>query len=733
MKQNTALKCVGLSFLGLLAFIAILMLAAFLYYISVTAGVRLQPEKLALDTSCIRLYDAHGQEIESAFSRDISYGELPEHLTGAFVSVEDKRFYEHNGFDKKRIVKAAWNNLKSFSFREGASTISQQLIKNTHLSGEKTLSRKLRELKLTRALEKKYSKEEILELYLNSIYFGHNAFGIGSAAKYYFGKETEQLTPAESAMLAALVKSPNRYSPFKCAEKCLERRNFVLGLMRDQGVISAAECDAARQEPLPEAPTEEKATSSYIAYVFEELSELFPDLESSEMRNLRVFTFLEPDLQSKIEATECDSDLCIVVRDNKTQGLKALHSTLPSLPKRLPASTIKPLLVYAPAVEEDYLSPATPILDEAINFGGYSPSNYTNSFGGYMSARYALAHSVNIPAVKILNSLGIERAAGYLSRMNLPVSNDDYSLALALGGMREGYRLTELADGYATLANGGMYTRAFAISRVEDNRGNTLYTTAPEARRVFSAETCYLLTDMLKTAVKEGTAKRLSALGYPIAAKTGTGGTAAGNTDAYTISYTSDDTVAVWLGNRDNSPVSATGGGTPANIALAVNRLLYSGHAPTPFPECDGVAEAMLDREEYDENHRLILADPLAPAATGMPELFKKSALPSERSARFSRPSIATPSISVTNGGVCIILCQTKYYEYVIKREGDGQTVTIYSGKYREKIFDNSVRAGVEYRYTVTPIYLDVQGESVQLPCVKVPAKTSIPQDWWLE
>ena len=199
-----------LTVLGILfGSLAVLAFTAFFAYLCITAGVKLDTRKLTLDVSCVRLYDNAGEQIEAAKRKSVSLDGLPEHVKQAFVAVEDKRFYQHGGLDYLRIGKAALKNIASFSFREGASTISQQLIKNTHLSSEKTLTRKLKEFKLARQLEKKYSKDEILQLYLNSIYFGHDAFGIGNASAYYFGKDAEELTLAESAMLAALVRSPN--------------------------------------------------------------------------------------------------------------------------------------------------------------------------------------------------------------------------------------------------------------------------------------------------------------------------------------------------------------------------------------------------------------------------------------------------------------------------------------------------------------------------------------------
>ncbi len=703
-----------------------MLLALILWFVAVTAGTNLQPEKLELTQNCVQVFDANGEGIELP-KTSVCLSELPDYLPTAFVAVEDKRFYAHNGLDFKRMVKATVKNIVTFSFREGASTISQQLIKNTHLSGEKTLSRKFKEVKLARQLEKRYSKAEILELYVNSIYFGHSAFGIGNAARFYFGKEARDLTPAECATLAALVKSPNRYSPFKNAEKCLSRRNFVLSLMAEQGYLTPAQAIEAKREPLPVSPAPEEEESSYLSLVWNELTERFPDVSSGD--ELKVYTYLDRKLQSELEKTQADSDVCVLVRDNRNHGIKAAYTTCGFL-RRLPASVIKPLAVYAPALEENLISPATPVLDEKINYAGYSPSNYGGEYGGYMSVRHALSHSVNVPAVKILNELGTDRACQYLEKMNLPIAREDRSLALALGGMKEGFTLPELADGYAVFANGGYFAPSGVISRVEDEKGRTLYESSPVKQAVFSEDVCALINDMLQTTATEGTAKKLKSLPYPVCAKTGTGGTSSGNTDAYTIAYTKEDTVAVWLGNRDNSPIEATGGGLPANIALRVLKTLYQ-NPPTPFEPSGNVTEVALDKEEYENNHRLLRADPLAPGYLTKKELFRTCAIPEGESTRFSSPKIEKPLIYMKNGAVIIELCQTQYYDYVVKRQSNDEIKIIYSGKYRKTICDNSVRQGKKYTYTVIPVWQGVEGTPVELPSVSIEENSEIPDNWW--
>ena len=238
----------------LIAFLACVLIG-FGYYLAVTKKVALQPEKLILNEKSVVVYDENGVAVQNttAFAprQTVHSHEIPEHTKHAFVDTEDRRFYKHGGFDIKRIARAALNNLKAGSFKEGASTISQQLIKNTHLSQEKTVKRKLREWKLTRALEKKYSKAEILEKFLNTIYFGHSCFGIKSASEFYFGKSPANLSLADSAILAGLVKSPNNYSPFKNPERCAKRKESVLNAMLRNGHITAEEKAEAINEPLP--------------------------------------------------------------------------------------------------------------------------------------------------------------------------------------------------------------------------------------------------------------------------------------------------------------------------------------------------------------------------------------------------------------------------------------------------------------------------------------------------
>ena len=731
-----------------LSFATLVLLSAGFFFIA-TKDAHLSAEKLLLSEKKVVLYDVEEQAFSSSqtdYRQSVRYRDIPKKTVQAFVDTEDKRFFSHHGFDLKRIAKAAYNNFRAHAFKQGASTISQQLIKNTHLSQEKTLTRKFKEWKLTRALEKKYSKEEILEKYLNVIYFGHNCFGLEAASRFYFGKSTQELDLADSAILAGLVKSPNNYSPFKNPENCLKRKKSVLNAMLKNGSITTEELQKALQKPLPVASAHKKRFD-YAHAVFDELSALAEANGFTVGGEIEIYTYADPHLQAYLEELSSgyvDSDQIMVVLDTQTNGFKGFVSSVGNIP-RLPGSLLKPLLVYAPALEENVISPATPLLDEKINYNGYSPRNYDGTYHGYVSARESLAKSYNVPAVKLLESVGVQKAAGYLERLSLPVDKEDYSLALALGGMKNGYTFKELISAYATFPNGGSFSSGSFISQIRIN-GVEVYRRTLENKRVFSKETSYLLTDMLKTTAKTGTAKKLRALPFEVAAKTGTVGTNNGNTDAYALSYTTRDVVGVWLGNDDNTFIECTGGGVPCNYLFSVNEYLNTryqekGKKIENFSVPEKIVRVALDKQSYYDTHTMLLADAISPVEYTFTELFKKDALPTKTCDFFTNPSINTPKLQYLDGKIVISFdekCPT-FYEYKIERYDYATHNTVYCGEYLPVFIDENVSQNKRYVYTVTPIYKGRQGKAIQLPTVSTskgerpPAseREILNKDWW--
>ena len=726
------------------------IISAWIYYISVTKNVRLDPEKLALSESNLTLFDSEKKIIllgTEARNQTVPVDDVPYHTKQAFIDVEDKRFYRHNGFDTVGIARAIFHNIKAHSFKEGASTISQQLIKNSHLSQEKTLKRKLQEWKLTRQLEEKYTKDEILAMYLNSIYFGHSCFGIEAASEFYFGKETAQLTLAESATLAGMIKAPNNYSPFRHPEKCLTRRNLVLKIMQQNDNISLTEANAAMQSPLTVCEKKERLGNSYAHYVLDELTQIAEENDFRLGGKIEIQTFMDKNLQNymqELAAAHTNSDKIFLSLDLESGGYKACVSTVDDI-QRLPGSLLKPLLVYAPALEEDFIAPATPILDEKIDYSGYSPQNHDGIYHGYISARECVEKSLNVPAVKILSSVGLSKCVNYLQKLDLSVADEDMSLSLALGGMKHGYTLPELLSAYSVFPNGGVKQKSGFIGEIKIN-GQRVYIKPQSTRHVFSEESAYLMTDMLKSTAQQGTARKLKNLPFDVAAKTGTVGNKNGNTDAYAISYTSKDCLGVWLGNADNTKIEYSGGGLPCNYLKLLNEFLYGEYQKndntiSPFKQPKNVVKISLDKPMYYDTHTMLIADENAPAEFRFEELFKKGAIPLRQSTSFTSPTIPTPIIKLEDNKVIIQLDPRSptYYSYKIERSDYVTHTTIYEGGYTPFIVDENLEENKSYLYTITPIYKNKPGKKISLPSIststKIPIqledKLILDTDWW--
>lgn len=729
--------------LVLLCLLLAAVAAAGTYYFAVTADAKLDTEKLEPASNSLSVYDKDGEFVaqitHGSAKKSVRLKDLPAHVPAAFIAAEDKHFYSHHGLDYKGIARAFLKNLQAGAFRQGASTISQQLVKNTQLSPERTIRRKLREIKLTRKLEQKYSKDEILEMYLNTIYFGHACYGIANAADFYFGKGAEELTAAESAMLAAIIKSPSSYSPFVNAEKCESARNNILSRMLALGTLSESGYEQARKTPLPERQDNAIAAQSYLGAVCREFENLPLFSPYAARSGCKIYTYMDARMQDYAETLKTTADRSgksIVICDNENFAVSALYSTVGEL-RRQPGSVIKPLAVYAPAIEENLLSPCTPILDEKTDFDGYSPSNYKDVYHGYVSARTALAESLNVPAVKVLRMLGTEKSGQYLSRLGLTLKDTDKNLSLALGGMAEGYSLTELAGAYSSFAHKGSYASPAFIRRIEDTNGKVLYERSPSPVHVFSEDTAELINSMLSAAVTEGTAKKLAVLPFSVCAKTGTCGTDAGNTDAYAIGYTAQHTVAVWMGNADNTLTDISGGGLPCHYAMLLFKKLYAERTPTPLAEGAAIP-CRIDLATYERDHIVARASDSEPDKYTATELFRRNNLPKAESNVFTAPN-ANAAIRCENGIVCIELCDTEYYSYTIKRECNGETATIFDGKSEKLFYDKTLKPNKRYTYTVQPYFIGntgkrILGKKVTLPAVCI-KENSAPDakygEWW--
>ena len=728
--MKTFLKVTAIVLLCIFIFIASLFVA----YAAITKDAVLDSSKLKGSGQHVIILDDDGNELTSASleiqKKSVSVNKLNSDTINAFIASEDRNFYKHKGLNYKRMVKALIKNVSSRSFKEGASTISQQLIKNTHLSSDKTIKRKLNEIKLTKKLEKQYSKDEILEMYLNTIYFGHNCYGLQNAAEFYFNKKAENLNLSESATIVGLLSSPNNYSPFKNPEKSLKRRNLVLKSMYDCGYIDENTFIDTVSEPIN---TEQQSTQdkygSYIGAVFDELEEI--DFDHYLLTDgCTIKTYLNGSAQTYVENLDYPCDNAVIITDNTSGGVRAYKTTINGA-KRQPGSTAKPAFVYAPAIEEKYLSPFTKILDEKVNFNGYAPENYDKKYHGYVTVTESIKNSYNIPAVKTLNALTVNTSEKYLKAMGIGLDDDEKNLSLALGGIKYGLSIKELADAYSVFPRGGKYVPSRFIKEIVSKDGKVLYKNDFVSSRVFSEGTCSLMNEMLIETSKSGTAKKLKDLNFDVATKTGTCGNSEGNTDAYTVSYTNDNCFAVWLGDKDNKRTDITGGNECCKLMKSILQTFYSNQSPAPLDVNTGTTTINIDREEYEVNNKILIADPVCPKLNLLPVKVLSDNKPTQISDRFSSPTIATPTITVTNNQVTIELCHAKYYLFTVKRCKNGANTTIYDGIWKDTITDTPSEG--QYTYTVTPYFKCGEntfvGQEITLPPVNIGKSNSIQNE----
>lgn len=736
--MNKVFKITAIVLIALLS----VFIAALTVLFIITADANLQPEKLVDYSKTITVFDDNSNKIDDTSletkQKSVKIENLNDDTINAFIASEDRSFYSHNGLNYKRMLKAFYTNAVARSFKQGASTISQQLIKNTHLSSDKTIIRKLKEIKLTRQLERRYSKDEILEMYLNTIYFGHNCFGLQNASEFYFGAPAEELTLEQSATLVGLLTSPNNYSPFKNPQKSISRRNTVLKNMLDCKYIDEQTYDNTVALPLSaKSGNPTSRNTAYLNCVFEEFEEL--DLDPYGLNSqLQIKTYLNADIQKALENCTTETDYSLIAT-NHNGGVTGFKSSIGNV-KRQIGSTAKPIFVYAPAIDTKTLDLFTKINDEPINYGGYSPENYDKKYRGRVTVEESIMQSYNVPAVKTLNTLNMDAVEKYAKNMGVTLSKEDKNLSLALGGMSEGLTLKQLCDCYSVFANGGTFTPSRFIKEVCDQNGNILYSDQNGKTKVFSEGTCSLINETLCKTAKSGTAKKLNSLNFEVACKTGTCGNKEGNTDAYSIAYTSDICLGVWLGDKDNQRLQITGGRDCCNFTKEILTTIYDGKTCAPINTTAGTSTIEIDREEYENNDKILLCDENSPKLNRLSVKCLTDSQPKEKSTRFTQPTVKTPSISVTNNKISIVLCQTKYYSYLVNRVQNGAKTQIYCGIWKDTISDEPPEG--EYEYTVTPFYESngkrFYGKEITLPRVivrKEKSEDKLPdiafKDWY--
>ena len=730
-----------------LAAVAALGLGALIWQLDLPNWTRLDLDRIRATPESTLVYDANGNEVGALYAANqrsyAALSDVPKAVAQAFIAAEDQRFYEHSGYDIKRIFGALWHDLRTMSLSQGASTITQQLIKLTHLTSDKTLSRKVQEIVLARQLEKHLSKDEILEAYLNTVYFGHGAYGIGAAADTYFDKDVNELTVAEGALLAGIIKSPSNYAPHLHPENALRRRDYVLSAMENTGAITEEVRVQATAEPLALA-AEEPSNSANDWYLDQVLLEaegiLDMDVEEILSSGLHIYTGLQPQLQRTAAALFADGanfpdpaadgtavQGALIALDNATGEIAAVIGgreyevqrglNRATQTQRQPGSAIKPVSTYAAAIEEQGYLPVSMIQDVRREFaGGYNPGNAGGNYYGTVTLREALSRSLNVATVDLADSVGMAAVRRTIAKFGIPLSAQDVNLSLALGSMTYGVSPAQLCAAYGTLANGGARIEAHAIRRVTDRQGRILYEAHIPDETAVSAQTAFLVTDMLKTAAATGSAKALAAVGVPVAGKTGTVGEAGGgNRDIWTVSYTPEISAAVWMGFDEPSsnralPDYAGGSSYPAQLCAKLLQGASSLLSGRDFEAPEGLVPIRIDSSALSDTNAVVLAAINTPRSYTQIEWFPEDRLPQQTSNLWEAPEMVDDLILLSGPGdppALAFTSKSAEADYLVlrKRGEEAEVVAVLGAEAGSVIVwsDPDANTNEVYNYSILP------------------------------
>lgn len=568
-----------------LILVGFLSVAAFFALAKFTTAKILSKDMVPMASS--QFFYANGDLITTVDSEEdripVTIDKVPQNLQNAFLAAEDIRFYEHSGIDFRGIGRAIYTYIR-YGEVQGGSTITQQLAKNYFLTQERTLTRKIHEAFIALQIEQKYTKKEILEMYMNQIYFGQGAYGVETAANTYFGKHVQDLDLAQCAMIAGIPKSPNYFSPLANPKAAKERQQTVLDQMVKYGFITQEQADAAYAEPLTYKSLNDSPGSKkyFIDYCIQILVDKYgPDAVYKQ--GLKVYTSLDPEMQKAAEEAAAltptyytdDNKLkqpqsAIVAIDPQTGYIRAMIGGRGSdqfnravMAERQPGSAFK-AFVYLNALEHD----ATPndIVDDSPIPGNWNPQNFDRRFHGRMTLRTALTYSYNVPAVKISEKYGNSNVLALAKKMGITTlvedgPQSDNNSAMALGGLTHGVTPLEMAGAYGAIANMGKYNKPTPIVKILDRNGKVLYEHKDDPVTVCKPSSAYMLISMMRDVMTRGTG-RAAAINRPAAGKTGT---TSEYRDAWFVGFTPNLACAVWIGDDNNDSLGEmTGGGEPA-------------------------------------------------------------------------------------------------------------------------------------------------------------------------
>ncbi|MGM8366085.1 PBP1A family penicillin-binding protein [Virgibacillus sp. W0181] len=557
-----------ITFIGIICILLLTMLTVIIY----GGKLIVKEENMVLPaTSAIETEDGEVLwELYEQYRKPVPLSSVPEHVREAFIAIEDRRFYSHSGVDFKSVIRAIYRDIVARSKVEGGSTITQQLAKNLFLSNDKTWLRKTKEVMAAIYLEREYTKEKILELYMNTIYFGQGVYGVEAAAERYFSKSAQELSVAEGALLAGLAKAPNSYSPVEYPDKAQQRRDVVLSTMTEVGAITETEKTQAQESDVHLNIPERKrhpSIDSYIDLVLNEAAEKYElTIEEVKRGGYRFVVAMDP-LVQRIAYEQMQKDDYFSGNSEGVEGAFVLmnqkNGSIVSAiggrnyqfgdlnrlnVKRQPGSTMKPIAVYGPAMMEGSYAPYSLIPDQLVDRDGYLAKNNDNQYAGAVSIYEAITLSKNAPAVWLLENIGIDYAKNYLKKMNINI--EDNGLAIALGGLKDGLTPVQITEAYRTFASAGEYTDGYTIVEIYDRNGEIIAQANQETKVVFNEQTAWNMTEMLKNVVENGTAKK-GTYHKELAGKTGSTEHphVEGNyKDAWFAGYTPEYVFALWMG-----------------------------------------------------------------------------------------------------------------------------------------------------------------------------------------
>ncbi|MDY4920560.1 MAG: PBP1A family penicillin-binding protein [Phascolarctobacterium sp.] len=577
-----------------------------------------------------QFYDINGNVIYTTLSEErrvpVTLDKIPKHVQKAFIAIEDNRFYEHGGIDYRGTARALVSTLSGHEV-QGGSTITQQLAKNAFLTQERSIVRKIKEAFIAKELEHKYTKDEILTMYLNRIYFGQGAYGIECASLYYFDKHVQNLDIAEAATLAAIPKSPNYYNPFENPKESKTRQELVIDQMVKYGFITADEGAKAKAKKMVYS-TSHKTQNDPRAYFFDMISQKVIEEVGADALykgGLKIYTTLDMDMQKAAEKAMrhlpsyytdgkklTQPQMALAAVDPKTGYVKAMVGgrgqdkfNRATLAVRQPGSAFKPF-VYLTAMQNGF-TPASVIEDKEEEFApGWKPQNSDLEWHGKVSLRTALKRSLNVPTIKLAREVGVDKIVANVEKMGISTLVDsgaysDANLAMALGGLSKGVSPIEMASAYGVLATNGLYSKPMALLKIVDRDGKVLYQAKSQTKRVIDAQSAYLTTNMLEDVLVSGTGGGMG-IGRPAAGKTGTTDT---YIDAWFCGYTPDLSTAVWVGDDNNRPMQRMyGSGAPLSIwhEFMVNALASTPRTGFSNPGVTIPAEPEIKQDEDDKD-----------------------------------------------------------------------------------------------------------------------------------